>query len=157
MFFHDIGLNLSQILPQRPHPLYFFQLISNSICWGAQLVLMTCVAIQQFWKKVDRASWKLFCPVCTEKGVVIMDHTHNGKFCFGRNNKSRSSAFRSFWLSYESFSYVEGCFLSKKVSFPAKTTVGGVTKLPFNGLQCSKRLKLWYLGWVLENWPPKLH
>ena len=30
-FFHNIGPNLLQILPQRPHPLYFFWLIFNEI------------------------------------------------------------------------------------------------------------------------------
>ena len=46
LFFHNIGPNFAQILPQRPHPLSLFLLISNEICWGIQLTLITCVAIQ---------------------------------------------------------------------------------------------------------------
>ena len=31
LFFHSIGPNLAQILSQRPHPLYFFWLLSNEM------------------------------------------------------------------------------------------------------------------------------
>ena len=33
-FFYNIGPNLVQILPQRPHPFYFFWLISNEYVKG---------------------------------------------------------------------------------------------------------------------------
>ena len=32
LFFHNIGPNLAESLPQRPHPFFFFLLISNEIC-----------------------------------------------------------------------------------------------------------------------------
>ena len=35
--------------------------------------------------------------------------------------------------------------------------LNSVTILPFIGVHCEKRLKLWCLGWVVENWPSKLH
>ena len=41
LFFHNIGPNLVQILPQRLHSIYFFWLISNEICYGTQLTLIT--------------------------------------------------------------------------------------------------------------------
>ena len=44
LFFHNIGPNLVQLLPQRPHPRYFFWLIFSEICKGIQLILITCVA-----------------------------------------------------------------------------------------------------------------
>ena len=58
-------------------------------------------------------------------------HPRRKKFFFARNNKSRSSAFRKFfilskyhmfWLSYESFSILSDVSV-KRVSFPAKTAV----------------------------------
>ena len=60
-----------------------------------------------------------------------MGDTQDGKFFFGRNNKSRSSAFRKF-LFYQNiicFDWVMNIFLSwvmfsvKKVLFPAKAAV----------------------------------
>ena len=59
-----------------------------------------------------------------------MGHTQDAKKFFGRNKKSRSSAFRKF-LFYQNicFDWVMNLFLSwvmfsvKKVSFPAKTAV----------------------------------
>ena len=64
-----------------------------------------------------------------------MGQVQDGKNFFGRNNKSRSSAFRKF-LFYKNiicFDWVMNLFLSrvmfsiKKVSFPAKTAVGACT------------------------------
>ena len=96
LFFHNIGPNLTQILSQRPHPLYFLCLISSEICQGIQLILITCVAIQEFWKKlVKRFKSSFFGPNLHRKGV-IMGNTQDGKIFFGRNNKSRSSVFRKF-------------------------------------------------------------
>ena len=60
-----------------------------------------------------------------------MGHTQDEKYFFGRNNKSRSSAFRKF-LFYQNIiclDWVMNLFLfwvmfsDKKVSFPAKTDV----------------------------------
>ena len=72
-----------------------------------------------------------FGPNLHGKGV-IMDHAQDEKkIFFGRNNKSRSSAFRKF-LFYQNircFDWVISLFLSwvmfsvKRVSFPAKTSV----------------------------------
>ena len=62
---------------------------------------------------------------------VIIGHAQDGKIFFGRNNKSRLSALRAFFI-YENitcFDWVMNLFLSwvmvsvKKVSFPAKTAV----------------------------------
>ena len=38
-----------------------------------------------------------------------------------------------FWLSYESFSIFSDVFCQKKVSFPAKTAVGGAGKIENKG------------------------
>ena len=71
-----------------------------------------------------------FRPNLHRKGV-IMGHALDGKIFFGRNNKSRSSAFRKF-LFYQNiicFDWIMNLFLSssmfsvKKVSFPSKTAV----------------------------------
>ena len=52
-FFHNIRPNLVQILPQRPHPIYFLWLISSEIC-PLQLILITCVETPQFLKKLAK-------------------------------------------------------------------------------------------------------
>ena len=66
-----------------------------------------------------------------------MDHAQDEFFFFfGRNNKSRSSAFRKF-LFYQNicFDWVMNFFLSsvmfsvKKVSFPAKTAAHNIVLL----------------------------
>ena len=69
-------------------------------------------------------------PICTEKRSLWATHMMEN-FFFGRNNKSRSSAFRKFlfyqniiffdWVMDLSLSWV--MFSVKKVSFPAKTAV----------------------------------
>ena len=56
--FRNIGPNLAKILPQRPHPLYFLWLISNEICQGIQLILITFVAIQQSSPKMEIFFWQ---------------------------------------------------------------------------------------------------
>ena len=95
LFFHNIGPNLAQILLQRPHPLYLFWLIFNEICQGIQLILITSVAIQQFWKKLVKPLKNCFFGPNLHRKGVIMGHTQDGKFFFlGRNNKSRSSVSR---------------------------------------------------------------
>ena len=66
----------------------------------------------------------LWAPICTKR--VIMDHTHIGFAFFGRNKKSRSSAFRNFlflskyrmlWLNYKSFSVLSDVFCQKSVIY----------------------------------------
>ena len=66
-----------------------------------------------------------------------MDHAQDEFFFFGRNNKSRSSAFRKF-LFYQNiicFDWAINFFLSsvmfsvKKVSFPAKTAAHNIVLL----------------------------
>ena len=70
-------------------------------------------------------------PICTKRGSLLATPKSKNIF-FGRNNKSRSSAFRNF-LFYQNiicFDWVMNLFLSwvmlfvKKVSFPAKIAVG---------------------------------
>ena len=46
LFFHNIGPNLAQILPLRPHLLSFFLLIFIEICKGIRLILITSIVIQ---------------------------------------------------------------------------------------------------------------
>ena len=68
-----------------------------------QLILITCVAIQQFWKKAGKISLKVvffWTQFAQKRKGVIMGHTQDGKN-----------------LSFPVYVYV------KKVSFPAKTTV----------------------------------
>ena len=66
--------------------------------------------------------------ICIEKGSLWTTPKMK-KNVFGRNNKSRSSAFRKFLFyikisCYEFFSiFSEVMFSVKKVSFPAKTAV----------------------------------
>ena len=97
-FFSQVRSNLVQILPQRPHPLCFFWLISNEICQEIQLILMSCIAIQQFWKKLVKPLKNCFLdPICREKGSLWATPKMGKKFGRGdRNNKSRSSAFIKF-------------------------------------------------------------
>ena len=79
--FYKIGPNLTQILSQRPQPLYFFWLISNEICWGIQLKLITCVAIQKFCKKLVKPLKNCFLgPICTKKGSLWTTPTMKKKF-----------------------------------------------------------------------------
>ena len=44
-FFHNIGPNLAQILPQTTPTSIFFLLVSNEICYGMQLILKTLIGI----------------------------------------------------------------------------------------------------------------
>ena len=48
LFLYNTGPNLAQSFPQRPHPLSFFFPDFNKMCWGIQLILITCVAMQLF-------------------------------------------------------------------------------------------------------------
>ena len=83
-------------------------------------------------KKIKKTSKKfLFLgPICTKNGSLLATLKMENNF-FGRNNKSRSSAFWNF-LFYQNiirFGWVMNLFLSwmmffvKKVSFPAKKAV----------------------------------
>ena len=85
---------------------------------------------RSFEKKLVKPLKNCFLdPICTEKRSLWATPKME-KFFFGRNNKSRSSAFRKF-LFYQNicFDWVMNLFLSwvmfsvKKVSFPAKTSV----------------------------------
>ena len=118
-------------MPQKPYLLYFLWLISNEICYEIWLIFITCVAIQQFWKKLVKPLKNCFFGSIFHKYGVIMGCSHHGTFFSRRNNKSRSSAFRNF-LFYQNiicFDWVITPFLSwvmfsvKKASFPAKTAV----------------------------------
>ena len=67
-------------------------------------------------------------PICIEKESLWTTPKMKKNIFFGRNKKNRSSAFRKFlfyqnimfWLSYESFSINQWCFLSKKCHFQLK-------------------------------------
>ena len=131
-FFHNIGRIFAQILPWRPHPLYFSWLIFNECVKGIatiNIILIMCVAIQKLWKKVGKTSQKLFFGPNLHRKEVIMGHTQDGKFFLA----GRSSAFQKVFIlsKYHAyvltelwiFFYLEWCFLFKKVSFPAKTAV----------------------------------
>ena len=120
--FYEIGPNLTQILSERPQPHYFFWLISNEICWGIQLKLITCVAIQQFCKKLVKPLKNCFLgPICTKKGV-IMGHTYNEKkFFLVEITKAHHQLSETFYFikinvltELQIFFYLEWCFLSKK-------------------------------------------
>ena len=41
--------------------------------------------------------------------------------------------------------------------FEIKKSLKKPWPLPFVGIHCMKKLKWWFLGWVFQNWPPKLH
>ena len=59
VFFTTLDLLWPKFCPKDHSHFSFFWLISNGICSGIQLILITCVAIQQFWKKVGKTSSKL--------------------------------------------------------------------------------------------------
>ena len=91
-----------------------------------------------------------FVPNLHRKGVN-MGHVQGEKTFFGRNNKSRSSAFGKF-LSYQNilcFDWVMNPFLSwvmfsvKKVSFPAKTAVNYI-------YETCIYLLIWFLKLILQ-------
>ena len=133
-FFHNIGQIFAQILPWRPHPLYFSWLIFNECVKGIatiNIILITCVAIQKLWKKVGKTSQKLFFGPNLHRKEVIMGHTQDGNFFLADVTKADHQLSESFYfikISYVLtelwiFFYLEWCFLFKKVSFPAKTAV----------------------------------
>ena len=123
LFFHNIGPNLAQILLQRPHPLYLFWLIFNEICQGIQLILITSVAIQQFWKKLVKPLKIVFLdPICTEKGSLWAT-PKMGKFFFQVEITKADHQFPenlyfikiSYVLTYGSFSILSDVFCQKSV------------------------------------------
>ena len=94
----------------------------NKLCWNPAVLKK---------KLVKPLKNCFFGPNFHRKGVIMHHAQDEKKTFFGRNNKSRSSAFRKF-LFYQNiicFHWVMNLFLSwvmlsvKKVSFPAKTAV----------------------------------
>ena len=92
LFFLTLDLIWSKFCPNDHTHFIFLWLISNEICYLIQSILITYVAIQQFWKKSWQNLVKIVFrgPICTKRG-------HYGPrpqwFLFGKNNKCRSSAF----------------------------------------------------------------
>ena len=90
-------------------------------------------------KKLVKPLKYCFCGPNLHRKEVIMGHAQDGRIFFGRNNKSRSSAFKKF-LFYQNiicFDWVMNLFPSwvmlsvKKVSFPVKTSVNKIHFLRF--------------------------
>ena len=69
LFFHNIGPNLAQILPQRPHPLSFF-LLGDSRCLGIQLININnlCCNPVVLKKMVKPLKNAFMGPICTKRG-----------------------------------------------------------------------------------------
>ena len=92
-------------------------------------------------KLVKPVKNRFFGPNLHRKGV-IMDHSQDGKNFWGaeitKADHQLSESFYFIKISYALtelwiFFYLELCFLSKKVSFPAKTAVSWTCNYQFNG------------------------
>ena len=122
-FYHKNGPNLAQILPQD-HTHWFFLLVSNEICLGIQLILITLIGIQQFWKMIAKAPKNtIFWPNLCKNGVP-MGHAQNQKTTFLQKQQNQIisftkllilSKYHTFWLSYECFSIFCDVFFLKSV------------------------------------------
>ena len=115
-FFHNIGPNLAQIFCPEDHAqfLFFFVDFQWNMFGGSININDFCcnpvVVKKKLAKPLKIAFWG---PIYTAKGLAWATPKMKNNF-FGRNKKSKSSAFRNFIfskyhmlsLSYESFYFV---------------------------------------------------
>ena len=130
LFFHSIGPNLVQLLPQRPHPLYFFLADFQWSMLGDSINFNNLCSISSSEKKLVKSHKNCFLgPICTKKGVIM---GHEWKFFFlAEIRKADYQLSETFYFIkiYICFDWVMNFFLSwvmfsfKRVSFSAKTAV----------------------------------
>ena len=82
LFFHSIGPNLAQILSQRPHPLYFFWLLSSEMLGDSININNLCCNSLVLKKKLVKPLRNCFFGTTLHKRAVIMGHTQNEKQFF---------------------------------------------------------------------------
>ena len=126
--FLTTDLILAQILPQRPHALYFFlaDFKWNMLGDSFNINNLCCnpLILKKSWQNLLKTVF--LGPICTKKGSLWATLKIT-IFFFCRNNKNRPSAFRNFLFCQIiiCFDWVMNLFLSwvmffvKKVSFPA--------------------------------------
>ena len=158
LFFHNTGPNLAQIPPPKTKHTFFsvvvdfqWNMLENSINFDN----FCCNPIVLKKNVVKPLKIAFSGPICTTKGSAWGHAQHGKQFSFGRNNKSRSSAFRNF-LFYQSiicFGWVMNLFLFcvmffiKKGSFPAEAAVP-FWKWDF-WFKVKQWVELWRLGCAL--------
>ena len=125
VFFHSIGPTLAQTLPQRPHPRYFLADFQWNMLGDTININNLCcnpAVLEKCWLKPLKncCFWTQF--VHSEKGSLPATSKVK-KIFFGRNNKSKLSAFRRF-LFYQNIclDWVMNLFLSWVV-FSVKKSV----------------------------------
>ena len=117
LFFHNIGPNLAQILPPRPH-FHFFFLISDewNVLGDSININLSCT----FEKKNDKTSnKKMFCILWAQSPHQKRGHN----FFFARKQKHITCTNFLFyqniicfgWVSYKSFSILSDIFHQKSV------------------------------------------
>ena len=122
LFFHNIGPNLAQILPQdHTHFILFFFAVFQ---WN---MLGDSIGIKNFnWNPVvlKKICQTIFQPNLHQKGLSLSHSQNQNLFFFFHKQQNQIISFQKrfilwkyqmFWLSYECFSIVCDAFLLKRV------------------------------------------
>ena len=98
LFFYNIGPNLAQILPQIPHPLsFFFVDFQWNVLGDSVNINSLCCNPVVLKNKIGKTSKKLlFWAQFSQKRGHYEPRPKWKTIFFGRNNKSKSLAFRNF-------------------------------------------------------------
>ena len=130
---------------------------------NSRVILITCVAIQKFWKKLVKPLKNCFFRPNLHRKDVIMSHAQDGNFFSAEIKVDHQLSERFYFIKIYVltelwiFFYLEWCFLSKMCHFQRKllTTFSQVAKRFFIWKYISHYLPLALSHYIISSWSAK--